>query len=757
MLARSKKLISTLLIVMFMLNAMITTAVSETPDEIESTSLSNDAYQTALAQSILSPIEYGRTIIWNYLDNVMGFNQAAISGIISNMVSESELRTDALGDAGTSYGLCQWHNGRCVKLQEFAEEYGTELNDIDMQLAYFKDEMETQYPVLLEQLHAVENTEDGAYEAAYLMCIKYERPLEMEYSAVQRGYNARNEFSRVERDCTEIIGFLKSMYMVSMAMNIPIPFDAAWVNEYDWSPAGPMESIVMSVQENVTIIEQAPSMKDPLLNEKDKDPANATETDPSAEQAEHPEQTEMPSISPGGSEQEGINPEDTDVAQEIDENQKEQDLNTEPIAEYTETTGSDPERSEEPENVQDGTELEQDDENKTDETTADQDKDLTDPEKDPENGDAEDGQETDPSKPAEGQEQDPECEPSEPEDQEYFTVCFVYPDGGTIVSVNVPKGECPQEPSVGDYHGYPFIGWNRAIEAVYCDQMITAVFDVPEIPEIPVETESSDSSEETETNANDVFLVRFLYPDDTLISEQMVKRGEFPLGPDAGDISLYYGLEFEGWDHEVGEVFCDQTYVAKFCEPVLTNAEEGILIKEDNVVTPSPDLDDLPEVEDWVDPENPEKQEIPEGTDPVEPSDETTEEQPDQEGKEIPKEDGSSEENVEKELQPDENADDTESTAPSDESVSDGPDSEIVEPDAENVTSGQEPVEKQEETQEEAEQKPDENAAVEPEAEPSAPATEQVSQETIDTPEPEQPAEVNEAPADPPAENKAEQ
>ena len=41
-----------------------------------------------------------------------GYSKAAICAILANMSQESGFRTDAIGDNGTSYGLCQWHAGR---------------------------------------------------------------------------------------------------------------------------------------------------------------------------------------------------------------------------------------------------------------------------------------------------------------------------------------------------------------------------------------------------------------------------------------------------------------------------------------------------------------------------------------------------------------------------------------------------------------------------------------------------------------------
>ena len=53
--------------------------------------------------------------IFNYLKS-QGFNNAAISGILANIEYESGFKTTLYGDGGTSYGLCQWHQGRFTRL-----------------------------------------------------------------------------------------------------------------------------------------------------------------------------------------------------------------------------------------------------------------------------------------------------------------------------------------------------------------------------------------------------------------------------------------------------------------------------------------------------------------------------------------------------------------------------------------------------------------------------------------------------------------
>ena len=54
--------------------------------------------------------------VYSWLRNDMGFNHAAACGVLANIQYESGANPGAVGDGGTSYGLCQWHNSRCRSL-----------------------------------------------------------------------------------------------------------------------------------------------------------------------------------------------------------------------------------------------------------------------------------------------------------------------------------------------------------------------------------------------------------------------------------------------------------------------------------------------------------------------------------------------------------------------------------------------------------------------------------------------------------------
>ena len=237
-------------------------------------------------KTIDAPDVYGRKIIWSFLEKEMNLNRAAIAGVLANMRAESMLRTDAIGDYGTSYGLCQWHEVRCDRLEAFADSMNLPMNNIDVQLQYFKQEMESQYPMLLDTLRNVEDSEIGAYTAAYELCVKFERPLLLEESGESRGCSAKLEYKIEENVKDYELGVFKSNYMKGMSMNIPPSLDSSWFSSWT-SPSYKPFSETVQYAEPARPLEVLSSL---ISNEeKDKD---KTEQDAIKEAEENAEGTE---------------------------------------------------------------------------------------------------------------------------------------------------------------------------------------------------------------------------------------------------------------------------------------------------------------------------------------------------------------------------------------------------------------------------------------------------------------------------------
>lgn len=123
-------------------------------------------------------IEYpsAEATIFNFLRSEMGYNAAAASGVLANIQHESNFNPQALGDNGTSYGICQWHLDRYDALISFCNANGYDYTTIEGQLWYLKSELESGYSNVHSQLLAVPNTAQGCWQAAYAWCYYFERP-----------------------------------------------------------------------------------------------------------------------------------------------------------------------------------------------------------------------------------------------------------------------------------------------------------------------------------------------------------------------------------------------------------------------------------------------------------------------------------------------------------------------------------------------------------------------------------------------------
>lgn len=130
--------------------------------------------------------------IYQYLTTQVGLSKAAACGVLANMKHESDFNAHALGDDGTSYGLCQWHDtapnfGRWTNLKDYCKANGLDDTELSGQLEFLHFELQTYFPGLLGSLKAVADTAEGAYDAAYAWCTQFEKPANMEQEGQARG------------------------------------------------------------------------------------------------------------------------------------------------------------------------------------------------------------------------------------------------------------------------------------------------------------------------------------------------------------------------------------------------------------------------------------------------------------------------------------------------------------------------------------------------------------------------------------------
>lgn len=132
-------------------------------------------------------------IIYQFIIKEMKLNKAAACGIIANIKYESGFRTDALGDNGRSYGICQWFDTRWNRLTTFCATNGYNPDTLEGQLWFMKYELEKHYPMVMNYLkNNVFESAQGAYDAAWYFCYHYEGPANRSSVSKTRANYAQN-------------------------------------------------------------------------------------------------------------------------------------------------------------------------------------------------------------------------------------------------------------------------------------------------------------------------------------------------------------------------------------------------------------------------------------------------------------------------------------------------------------------------------------------------------------------------------------
>lgn len=132
--------------------------------------------------------------VYEFLTGELKLSTAAACGVLANIEHESSFQPTIFGDQGTSYGLCQWHNERFTALRVYCASAKLDYRTVEGQMAYLKYELGTNYTTLLLTLQSIENTPDGAYRAAYLWCVHFEKPSDTQNKAISRGELARGKY-----------------------------------------------------------------------------------------------------------------------------------------------------------------------------------------------------------------------------------------------------------------------------------------------------------------------------------------------------------------------------------------------------------------------------------------------------------------------------------------------------------------------------------------------------------------------------------
>ena len=157
-----------------------------------------NAYETCVDEKELNTLSteekaYYESEIASYLINDMLLNNAAVVGALANINAESGFNPNALGDNGTSYGICQWHDSRWDNLKEYCNNNGYDWHELDGQLHFLEFELK-QRKRTYDFLTHTSNTYEGALFATAFWCRVFERPANLDAQISGRQAAVKNTF-----------------------------------------------------------------------------------------------------------------------------------------------------------------------------------------------------------------------------------------------------------------------------------------------------------------------------------------------------------------------------------------------------------------------------------------------------------------------------------------------------------------------------------------------------------------------------------
>lgn len=161
-----------------------------------------------------------------------GLNAAAACGVAGNIFYESTFNPGTIGDHGTSFGICQWHEGRGVAMKKYVgSNWSTNLTG---QLDYLWHELQHNYPSVFNYLKSVPNTSTGTKNAADYFVRHFEIPDDISGETVKRQAKASEYFNQIRTGGTVSDGTTtgKQNKVINAANVTPSPgagLCAAWV------------------------------------------------------------------------------------------------------------------------------------------------------------------------------------------------------------------------------------------------------------------------------------------------------------------------------------------------------------------------------------------------------------------------------------------------------------------------------------------------------------------------------------------------
>ncbi|HEY9732851.1 MAG TPA: phage tail tip lysozyme [Drouetiella sp.] len=118
-----------------------------------------------------------------------GFSKAQAAGILGNMKTESNFRTNAYNPREKAIGLCQWEDSRRTALERFATQQGKPVSDWHVQADFIMHELGTTE----KRAYAALKTAQTPEQAAKIFQSKYERSAAL----TNRATNAREIYNQL--------------------------------------------------------------------------------------------------------------------------------------------------------------------------------------------------------------------------------------------------------------------------------------------------------------------------------------------------------------------------------------------------------------------------------------------------------------------------------------------------------------------------------------------------------------------------------
>lgn len=125
-----------------------------------------------------------------------GLSGAGACGIAGNIYHESSFNTAAVGDYGTSFGICQWHYSRGDAMKAMAGPNWA--SNLSGQLDYLWYELTTsEYTSMMSRIRSQPNTIEGCKRVADIFMREFERPADQDIKTIQRQATASEYFNQL--------------------------------------------------------------------------------------------------------------------------------------------------------------------------------------------------------------------------------------------------------------------------------------------------------------------------------------------------------------------------------------------------------------------------------------------------------------------------------------------------------------------------------------------------------------------------------